>query len=112
MPIPEIELVRVKRFCDERVPAEAADQVRLEAEVEDGVITIVERRAPSHPVHGPEWTRLPIARLRYAEGTKLWTLYWRDRNLRFRRYDRLPPSPKLSVLLEEIARDPACIFWG
>jgi hypothetical protein len=112
MPIPEIDLARVKRFCDERVSAKAVDQVRLEVEVEEGTITILERRAPWPPVYGPEWTRLPIARLRYTGKTKLWSLYWRDRNCRFHQYDRLPPSPQVSVLLEEVARDPTCIFWG
>ena len=33
--------------------------------------------------HGREWTRFPIARLRYIKANKTWTLYWRDRNLRF-----------------------------
>jgi len=39
-------------------------------------------------------------------------LYWRDRNLRFHRYDQLPPSPSISDLLTEIDRDPIAIFWG
>jgi hypothetical protein len=40
------------------------------------------------------------------------TLYWRDRNLRFHRYDQLPPSPSIGDLLTEIERDPTAIFWG
>ena len=40
------------------------------------------------------------------------TLYWRDRNLRFHRYDQLEPSPDISDLLREIERDPIAIFWG
>jgi hypothetical protein len=46
---------------------------------------------PSHP-RWPDWTRLPIARLRYTKASKTWTLYWRDRNSRFHRYDRIEPS--------------------
>jgi hypothetical protein len=42
----------------------------------------------------------------------MWTLYWRDRNLRFHRYDQLPPSPSIIDLLTEIDRDPTAIFWG
>jgi len=39
-------------------------------------------------------------------------LYWRDRNLRFHRYDQLEPSPDIDDLLTEIDRDPTAIFWG
>ena len=41
-----------------------------------------------------------------------WTLYWRDRNLRFHRYDLLEPSPQVRDLLTEIDRDPTAIFWA
>jgi hypothetical protein len=61
---------------------------------------------------GLDWTSFPIARLRYVKGTQAWTLYWRDRNLRFHVYDRLPPSPHVDDLLVEIDRDPTAIFWG
>jgi len=33
-------------------------------------------------------------------------LYWRDRNLRFHRYDQLEPSPHIDDLLTEIDRRP------
>lgn len=56
--------------------------------------------------------RSPIARLRYTKSAQSWTLYWRDRNLRFHRYDQLAPAKHVSVLLDEIARDPTGIFWG
>ncbi len=62
--------------------------------------------------HGPEWTRFPIARLHYTKSTKQWSLYWRDRNLRFHRYDQLPASKYVDDLLREIDRDPTAIFWG
>jgi hypothetical protein len=38
--------------------------------------------------------------------------YWRDRNLRFHRYDQLDPSPRVQDLLNELDRDPTAIFWG
>jgi hypothetical protein len=44
---------------------------------------------------------VPIARFRYAQATKMWSLYWRDRNLRFHRYDQLEPSPDIDNLLLE-----------
>ena len=61
---------------------------------------------------GPEWTRFPIARLRYTKATGLWSLLWRDRNLRFHAYDRVPPSATVEDLLVEVDQDPTAIFWG
>lgn len=110
--LPELDVARVRRWCERRVPERALHQVRVECEPAPRHLTIVERRAPWSPEAGPEWTSLPIARLRYTQATGEWTLYWRDRNLRFHRYDQLPPSEDLSSLLAEIDRDPAAIFWG
>jgi len=42
----------------------------------------------------------------------VWMLYWRDRNLRWHRYDRIGPSPHIDPLLAEIEADPTSIFWG
>ena len=52
---------RVRRWCRQRVPEHLRDQVRVNCD---------------------------IARLRYTKAAKCWSLYWRDRNLRFHRYDR------------------------
>lgn len=75
-------------------------------------VTIVERRAPWRPDFGPEWTSFPIARIRYSTTTRCWTLYWRDRNLRFHRYEPLDPTPSIDQVLGEITADPTSIFWG
>ena len=50
--------------------------------------------------------------LRYTAADRSWTLYWRDRHLRFHVYDPLAPSHRVEDLLTEIDRDPTCIFWG
>jgi hypothetical protein len=72
---------------------------------------IVECRPPWREGTGPEWTRSPIARLRYTQATRTWSLYRRDRNLRFHLYNQLPPSPRVDDLLHEIDRDPTANFW-
>lgn len=102
VPVPEIAVARVRQFCAQRVPPQARHQVRLEVEADPTAITIVERRAPWHPEYGIEWTRFPIARFRYSAKTKLWTLYWRDRNLRFHRYERLAPSHAIEALVGRV----------
>ena len=60
---------------------------------------------------GTEWTRFPIARLRYSKGSRRWALYWRDRDLGFHVYDRVAPSSRVGELLQEMA-SAAAIFWG
>lgn len=94
------------------MPEHIRDQVRVECDVAPRHLTIVETRPPWCADFGPEWTRFPIARLRYTKTTGTWELYWRDRNLRFHRYDLLAPSPLVDDLLAEIERDPTAIFWG
>ena len=110
--MPETDVARVQRWCTNRVPARALHQVRVECQIALRYLTVVERRAPWREDFGPEWTTLPIARLRYTATTKSWTLLWRDRNLRFHLYDPLPPSRSVEDLLAELDRDPTGIFWG
>ena len=94
--LPELDVARVRRWCAARVPEHARHQVRVECEIAPRHLTILERRAPWHEDLGPEWTTLPIARLRYTAADKSWTLYWRDRNLRFHNYDPLAHHQVLS----------------
>ena len=55
---------------------------------------------------------LPIARLRYSPTHAEWTLFWRDRNLHWHRYDRINTAAHVDPLLAEIDADPTAIFWG
>ncbi|ORU98651.1 transposase [Mycolicibacterium fallax] len=112
MALPHLDVARVQRWCDARVPEHALHQVRVECEVAARHLTILERRAPWREDYGPGWTSLPIARLRYTATTNTWILYWRDRNLKFHRYDLIEPTPHIEDLLTEIDRNPSGTFWG
>jgi hypothetical protein len=107
-----LDVARVRRWCAARVPEHARHQVRVECDAAPRHLTIIERRAPWHDNLGTDWTALPIARLRYTAAARAWTLYYRDRNLRFHSYDMLAPSPRVDDLLAELDRDPTSIFWG
>ena len=88
MALPELDVARVQRWCAARVPRRPPPgprRVRGRARH----LTIVER-VPWREEVGPEWTTFPIARLRYTSARQVWTLYWRDRNLRFHLYDQSP----------------------
>ncbi len=110
--LPELDVARVRRWCEQRVPAHVRDQIRVECEVAPRHLTIVECRAPGRPEAGPEWTRFPIARLRYTKASGRWSLFRRDRHLRFHAYDGFAPSAHVDDLLREIDADPTAIFWG
>ena len=51
-------------------------------------------------------------RLYYTRTTGLWTLYWRDRNLKYHRYEPLDPSPQVQDLLDYLDDRADPIFWG
>jgi len=114
--IPELVRVNAKRqveaFCEQRVPAELRDQVRLEFALRGNAITIIERRPPWRPDFGPEWSSQKIAQLRYDGAPRTWSLYWRDSNDRWHPYSGLKPSRNIGPLLSEIDADPTGIFWG
>jgi hypothetical protein len=110
--LPDLDVARVRRWCEQRIPSHIKDQLRLECDITVRHLTIVECRPPWREDLGTEWTRFPIARLHYVKTTNQWSLYWRDRNLRFHKYDQLPPSPSIGDLLDEIDRDPTHLFWG
>ena len=94
------------------MPERVRDEVRVEVDVADRHLTIVECRPPLRADMGAEWTRFPIARLRYVKTTGRWSLFWRDRNLRFHAYDLVAPTASIEELLAELDRDPTAIFWG
>ena len=84
----------------------------MEVDVAERHLTIVESRPPWRADMGAEWTRFPIARLRYTKVSRVWSLYWRDRNLKFHEYDLVPAAANVEELLGEVDRDPTGIFWG
>ena len=108
--IPDLDLRKIRVFCEERTPPEFRDQMRVEAGVRGKSVTIFECRPPWHE-EDTEWTRRPIGQLRFDPDTALWTLFWADRNDRWHLYDLSKPGT-VGMLLAEIELDPTCIFWG
>ncbi len=113
--IPETDLARIRRFVDGRndeIPPDARDEIRIEMDVTPTSVMIFECRPPWLPEYGFEWTRQPVARLRYTKTRAEWSLYWTDRNSKFHVYDRVESTPTVDRLLAEVDADPTCIFWG
>ena len=113
--IPEADLTRIRQWIDARnaaLPQSARADLRNELDVADLTVTIFECRPPWRPHLDPEWTRSPIARLRYTKSKGEWSLYWCDSNLKFHEYELVPSTPDVGALIAEIDSDPTSIFWG
>jgi len=113
--IPETDVARARRWVGARndsLPERARDQVRYELDVADRHLTVLEGRAPWRDGSRAEWTRFPIVRFHYVKARREWSTYWRDRNLKFHRYDPFPPTSALDDLLAAVDADRSGIFWG
>jgi hypothetical protein len=109
---PEPDVDRVRVWCRQRVPERLHDELRVECELDARHVTIYEVRPPWRPDLGPDWTRSPVAQLRYTAKSRAWTLYWQDRHLRWREYRELSAGRPIEELLDEVGCDPTGIFWG
>ena len=69
MELPETDLLRIRLWARERVPEHLWDQVKVEADVFERHVDIVEVRPPWDGVG--EHTRFPIARLPYTKSTAI-----------------------------------------
>lgn len=49
------------------LPERAQGLIRYELDVTDRTVAILECRPPWRPDFGPDWTRFPMPRLRYAK---------------------------------------------
>lgn len=113
--LPELDRQRILRWVDARneaLPERARGQIGYEVDLSATSATILECRPPWRSDFGPDWSRLPVAHLRHTKIRNEWSLYWRDRNLRFHLYDLVAPSRHVDDLLAEIDRDATGIFWG
>lgn len=110
MAVPDTHLRQIVRWCEEKVPEHLRDRIRVEHTVRGSNVTILEYRPPWREELGLEWTRQPIAQLRYRDGE--WRLYWPDRNTRWHEFPdgrsiAASPGPLL-----EVVDDPRHPFWG
>ena len=110
MALPEIELFRGNRlfskFCDERIPPHARDQIKMLYNIKGNKVILMESRPyyddPS------KWSEMPVAQFEYNATTKVWGLFGYNRNDK-----RLPYSKgNLEKLIQEVDKDITGIFWG
>lgn len=114
VPIPDDILAEAEahldRYIVNLVPKHAQDKVRIGYFVKGMAITLFEQRP--YWKDKSIWTKSDITRVRYKKANSIWTLYFKDRNEKWRIYDPLPPTPDFGQILREIQADPTGIFWG
>lgn len=110
--IPDEDAQQTRQWAQQRVPEAVRDKVRIEAVVEDRSTTIVESRPPWRGDSDDDWTRQPVAQMRYTNSRKQWTLYWIDSGMRWRRYDQVAPAEGIRPLLDAVEADEHALFWG
>jgi hypothetical protein len=115
MPLPEaaknLVAKKLDAFIAKRVPPHVADKIRLSYTFRGNSVTIWENRVPWTPAL-TAWTKSAVAQLRYNPIAKTWALYWRDRNSRWHKDQRLAPVKNLDRIFAELDRDPTGIYWG
>lgn len=108
---PELDLARIRRWVEQRVPSEHQEAVRLEIGVHGANVSIFELRPPWCADVGPEWSRRAVAQLRHT-GRGHWLLLWQNRRNRWERYPLAPEATRdLDALLAELDEDGICLFW-
>ena len=114
MPLPELTRRMVEKklgkFCEERIPPHARSEVRLGYHFRGNTATLWEERPLL--LRQEEWSKMTIAQFRLNPQDRRWTLFFSDRNSRWREYYDLEPDKDFDVLLREVEDDPTGIFWG
>jgi hypothetical protein len=110
--VSDLAVAKVRRFCDQRVPAEARNEVclGLRPGAPPSPSLSADRCGRAGPALGracrsPNFATTPPQAPGPCTG-------WAGRNRRWHRYDDLDPTPQPDDLLKEIDEDPLSIFWG
>jgi hypothetical protein len=114
MPFNDIELHRIKKivggFCCERIPDHQRCQIKVFYEIHGYDVKIFESRPCS--IGSQLLAEKPIARLHYDPDTLGWQLYSMGNSGKWEKYPEIEPTNHLRLLIEEIEKDPYCVFWG
>ncbi len=101
---------QLEKYCAERIPPCARDQVRLSYRVQGDAITLYEERALYSDPH--KWLAQAIAQFRFNQELNQWTLHYCDRSNRWHFYLNAAPSLDFGKQLAALDSDPLRLFWG
>jgi hypothetical protein len=110
----DLELKRIDKtvgeLCRRLTKPQYADQLRFVYEIAGHAVSIFEERPPWDGVG--EWTRMGVARFRFACTRGEWQLYWMRRDLKWHRYEPEAATPDLASLVEVVEADKYGAFLG
>jgi len=113
MAFSEIELYKIKSFvgalCNMRAPESIRDQLRYEYAIEKYDVILSEVRPRWDKPD--EYTRMPVAKLKFIRSRNIWKLYWHRANGKWYPYEHFE-SRDLEDLIIEIDDDPYGCFFG
>ncbi len=101
---------RLLQFCEDRIPPEYRDQIRLECKFEGDSAILSERRPDWQG--GPDWSDMEIIRFRYNNKTAKWTVHWCDSRHKWHLCDDFEPCEALQELIDAVDEDGSGRFWG
>ncbi|HWG94495.1 MAG TPA: DUF3024 domain-containing protein [Mycobacteriales bacterium] len=110
MALPPADVEQVQQWCARRVPPEHQARTRISCRVDPAHLTIIEEHPPWDGAG--DWTSSPVARLRWAQSRREWSLLCVRGDLRFRPYELARPAATVAPLLAAVERDETGIFWG
>ena len=112
--LPDLQLARVRQLfeplCVPHPDPKISSKLRYGYRLDGPAVVFFESR--------PDWTGRPgwidhdIAKFRFTKRTGLWSLFCQFSDLKWRGYEPCPHSDDLAELVEEMERDPTCIFYG
>ena len=114
MPIPPIQkqlaVKQIERYCENKIPLHAQEQIKMKYISRGNSFTLVESRVKWND--DSVWIDMKIAQMRFDNDSMLWRLYYPNRNEKWMVYEILEPKAEIQELLDDIDRDPICVFWG
>lgn len=115
MAISEFEIKRCEKalgkfMAKHRPPAHIRNEIDIGSRIEDQSVEIFEIR--------PQWDNPskkiehPIAKATYLKTEKLWKIYWKRSDLKWRSYIPFPTASTLEEFLNAVGEDKHCCFFS
>jgi hypothetical protein len=115
MPLPEAVRLQAEllllAYCQARTPPSIRHALRLAFRTRLNTMTLYVSYGPWKPKF-PKNSRTPVAQFRYDPEQRSWTLYRADEKEKWHLYDKVPPTPGLLTLIQEVDADPSKVFFG
>jgi hypothetical protein len=97
-------------YIEQKIPLASRDKVSLSYQFRGDTVTLFKNQPYS--LRPSELTSSPVAQFWFDPEKGNWSLYWRYRSSRWRRYSNMEPTEDFDQLLHEINEDSTGIFWG